>query len=155
ASPSYSLRRDLTVGECSVTAWSSVGIGCLSHPIIKKTRSHGTTAKRVGSAKRLRSAKDLPFSSSRVGRGPGRSSLDRAEQHPMPSHRWQGRPTDCSTLSSNPMMEAAEAPSPSQGNSQRQPPLGPKPARTDFMRKECLASFERLRVGDALTITEE
>src|SRR5262249_32189025 len=45
-------------------------------PFIKKTRSHGTTAKRVGSAKRLRSAKDLPFSSSRVGRGPVRNSLD-------------------------------------------------------------------------------
>jgi hypothetical protein len=45
-------------------------------PLIKKTRSHGTTAKRVGSAKRLRSAKDLPFSSSRVGRGPVRNSLD-------------------------------------------------------------------------------
>src|SRR5262249_34544287 len=45
-------------------------------PSIKKTRSHGTTAKRVGSAKRLRSAKDLPFSSSRVGRGPVRNSLD-------------------------------------------------------------------------------
>src|SRR5262249_46324203 len=44
--------------------------------IIKKTRSHGTTAKRVGSAKRLRSTKDLPFSSSRVGRGPVRNSLD-------------------------------------------------------------------------------
>ena len=34
--------------------------------------------------------------------------------------------------------EAVEAPSRSQGNSQRQPPLGPKPARTDLMRKECL-----------------
>src|SRR5262249_58695393 len=45
-------------------------------PFIKKTRSHGTTAKRVGSAKRLRSAKDLPFSSFRVGRGPVRNSLD-------------------------------------------------------------------------------
>src|SRR5262249_23255746 len=44
--------------------------------VLKKTRSHGTTAKRVGSAKRLRSAKDLPFSSSRVGRGPVRNSLD-------------------------------------------------------------------------------
>src|SRR5262249_11086689 len=54
-------------------------------PFIKKTRSHGTTAKRVGSAKRLRSAKDLPFSSSRVGRGPVRNSLDHlvgaTEQH--------------------------------------------------------------------------
>src|SRR5215813_4045791 len=45
-------------------------------PFIKKTRSHGTTAKRVGSAKRLRSAKDLPFSSSRVGRRPVGNSFD-------------------------------------------------------------------------------
>src|SRR5262249_9340488 len=45
-------------------------------PFIKKTRSHGTTAKRVGSAKRLRSAKDLPFSSSRVGRRPVSNSLN-------------------------------------------------------------------------------
>src|SRR5262245_36587347 len=35
---------------------------------IKKTRCHGTIAKRVGLSKRLRSAKDLLFSSSRVGR---------------------------------------------------------------------------------------
>src|SRR5262249_50266888 len=37
-------------------------------PSIKKTRSHGTIAKRAGLAKRPRSAKGLPFSSSRVGR---------------------------------------------------------------------------------------
>jgi hypothetical protein len=43
---------------------------------IKKTRSHGTIAKRVGSAKRLRSARDLPFSSSRVGRRPVGNLLD-------------------------------------------------------------------------------
>src|SRR6516164_10031693 len=44
---------------------------------IKKTRSHGTIAKRVGWAKRPRSAKGLPFSSSRVGRQrPVRNSLD-------------------------------------------------------------------------------
>src|SRR5262249_46868436 len=35
---------------------------------IKKTRSHGTIAKRVGLAKRPKPAKGLPFSSSRVGR---------------------------------------------------------------------------------------
>src|SRR5262249_47172197 len=34
---------------------------------IKKTRSHGTIAKRAGLAKRARSAKGLPFSSSRIG----------------------------------------------------------------------------------------
>src|SRR5215831_4233385 len=34
---------------------------------IKKTRSHGTIAKRVGLGKRPISARDLPFSSSRVG----------------------------------------------------------------------------------------
>jgi hypothetical protein len=46
-------------------------------PFIKKTRSHGTIAKRVGLAKRPRSAKGLPFSSSRVGRQrPVRNSLD-------------------------------------------------------------------------------
>src|SRR5262249_19395382 len=33
---------------------------------------------------------------------------------------------------------AVEAPSRSQGNSQRQTTLGPTPARTDLMRKECL-----------------
>jgi hypothetical protein len=44
---------------------------------IKKTRSHGTIAKRVGLAKRPKSAKGLPFSSSRVGRQrPVRNSLD-------------------------------------------------------------------------------
>src|SRR5262245_19798026 len=44
---------------------------------IKKTRSHGTIAKRVGLAKRLKPAKGLPFSSSRVGRQrPVRNSLD-------------------------------------------------------------------------------
>ena len=37
-----------------------------------------------------------------------------------------------------------EAPSRSQGNSQRQTPLGPKPARTDFMSKECLARLNDL-----------
>jgi hypothetical protein len=35
---------------------------------IKKTRSHGTIAKRVGLAKRPKPAKGLPFSSSRVCR---------------------------------------------------------------------------------------
>jgi hypothetical protein len=45
-------------------------------PFIKKTRSHGMTAKGAGSAKRLRSAKDLPVSSSRVGRRPVSNSLD-------------------------------------------------------------------------------
>ena len=43
---------------------------------IKKTRSHGTIAKRVGLAKRPRSAKGLPFSCSRVGRRPVGNSLD-------------------------------------------------------------------------------
>ena len=44
---------------------------------IKKTRSHGTIAKRVGLAKRLKPAKGLPFSSSRIGRQrPVRNSLD-------------------------------------------------------------------------------
>jgi len=44
---------------------------------IKKTRSHGTIAKRVGLAKRLRSAKGLPFSSSRIGcQRPVRNSFD-------------------------------------------------------------------------------
>src|SRR5215470_4428947 len=37
---------------------------------IKKTRSHGTIAMHVGLAKRLRLAKNLPFSCSRVGRRP-------------------------------------------------------------------------------------
>jgi len=46
--------------ECCVAA------NCASP--IKKTRSHGTIAKRAGLAKRPRSAKGLPFSSSRVGR---------------------------------------------------------------------------------------
>src|SRR5215813_2278999 len=44
--------------------------------LIKKTRSHETTAKCVGLAKRPRSAKGLPFSSSRVGRRPVGNSLD-------------------------------------------------------------------------------
>jgi hypothetical protein len=43
---------------------------------IKKTRSHGTIAKRVGLAKRPRSAKRLPFSLSRVGQWPVRNSFD-------------------------------------------------------------------------------
>jgi hypothetical protein len=44
---------------------------------IKKTRSHGTIAKRVGLAKRPKPAKGLPFSSSRVGRQrPVRNSFD-------------------------------------------------------------------------------
>src|SRR5262249_21742022 len=44
---------------------------------IKKTRSHGTIAKRVGLAKSPRSAKSLPFSSSRVGSHRAvRNSLD-------------------------------------------------------------------------------
>ena len=37
-------------------------------PPIKKTRSHGTIAKRVGLAKRPKLANGLPFSSSRIGR---------------------------------------------------------------------------------------
>src|SRR5690349_10956827 len=46
-------------------------------PPIKKTRSRGTIAKRVGLAKRPKPAKGLPFSSSRVGRQrPVRNSLD-------------------------------------------------------------------------------
>src|SRR5262249_29121448 len=45
-------------------------------PPIKKTRSHGTIAKRIGSAKRPRLAKGLPFSSSWVGRRPVGNSLD-------------------------------------------------------------------------------
>src|SRR5262245_27499658 len=46
-------------------------------PPIKKTRSHGTIAKRVGLAKRPKPAKSLPFSSSRVGRQrPVRNSFD-------------------------------------------------------------------------------
>ena len=46
-------------------------------PSIKKTRSHGTIAKRVGLAKRPKPAKGLPFSSSRVGRQrPVRNSFD-------------------------------------------------------------------------------
>src|SRR6516225_1645501 len=44
--------------------------------LIKKTRSHGTIAMRVGSAKRLRSARYLRFSSSRVGRRPVGNSFD-------------------------------------------------------------------------------
>src|SRR5262249_3093120 len=45
--------------------------------VIKKTRSHETIAKCVGLAKRPRSAKGLPFSSSRVGRRPvGNSCVD-------------------------------------------------------------------------------
>src|SRR5262245_20873985 len=44
---------------------------------IKKTRSHGTIAKRVGLTKRSKPAKHLPFSSSRVGRQrPVRNSFD-------------------------------------------------------------------------------
>src|SRR5262245_42202804 len=48
----------------------------MNSPLIKKTRSHGTIAMRVGSAKRLTSAKYLPLSSSRVGRTPVGNSLD-------------------------------------------------------------------------------
>src|SRR5262249_7157205 len=43
------------------------------------------------------------------------------------------------------------APSRSHGNSQRQLPLGPKPARTDFMSKECLARLNDLVWVMALT----
>src|SRR5262249_44351217 len=45
-------------------------------PLIKKTRSHETIAKCVGLAKRPRSVKNLPFSSSRVDRRPVGNSLD-------------------------------------------------------------------------------
>ncbi len=45
-------------------------------PLIKKTRSHGTIAKGAGLAKRPRSAKGLPFSSSRFGRKPVGNSFD-------------------------------------------------------------------------------
>ena len=69
---------------------------------IKKTRSHGTIAKRVGLAKRPRSAKGLPISSSRVGRqSPVRNSLDHlvgAEQgwsRQFDSHRFGGLKIDC------------------------------------------------------------
>src|SRR5262249_36394324 len=43
---------------------------------IKKTRSHGTIAKRVDLGKRPKSAKALPFSSSRVGRRPVGNSFE-------------------------------------------------------------------------------
>src|SRR5215471_19133729 len=59
--------------------------------------------------------------------------------------------------------EAVEAPRQSQGNSQRQLPLGPKPARTDLMRREYFARLNAPRlpipsigpifIADKVTIT--
>jgi hypothetical protein len=68
--PSLRARRERPRGSASAKQTDELAA------FIKKTRSHGTIAKGAGLAKRPRSAKDLPFSCSRVGAVPVGNSLD-------------------------------------------------------------------------------